>query len=366
MSTIHYELGVRVRRRNSLMRAALRRRSIITTVIVFGILSLGLLRTTHLISHGDASSVVDHKQNQARAARKAARLAEKQRQELDRANWLSVQPVVSATPTATPSTATGANSVSSSIDLAVPRSQSPSLGVQQPTAELESATPGAVSVSPNPMQIPPSEIPAIPSNTTVPPIITMLPRTDPEPLTAPTTVSAAPTTTLKVAVIQPQLPTINLPTPMNNNLDNPIKKDIAMQLVSSAENSSLDWKAQYTYLEDIGDGRGYTGGIIGFCSGTGDMLELIQYYTKLKPNNPLASYIPALQKVDGTASHAGLGTGYEAAWQTAASDPVFQRAQNDERDRVYFNPAVSQAKADGLRALGQFIYYDAIVMHGPR
>jgi chitosanase len=26
---------------------------------------------------------------------------------------------------------------------------------------------------------------------------------------------------------------------------------------------------------------------------------------------------------------------------------------------------VQQAKADGLRALGQFAYYDAIVMHGP-
>ena len=32
-----------------------------------------------------------------------------------------------------------------------------------------------------------------------------------------------------------------------------------MELVSSAENSSLDWKAQYKYIEDIGDGRGYTG-----------------------------------------------------------------------------------------------------------
>ncbi len=28
-------------------------------------------------------------------------------------------------------------------------------------------------------------------------------------------------------------------------LRDPAKKDIAMQLVSSAENSSLDWKAQY-------------------------------------------------------------------------------------------------------------------------
>ncbi|MGW2059062.1 chitosanase, partial [Streptomyces sp. NPDC001840] len=35
-------------------------------------------------------------------------------------------------------------------------------------------------------------------------------------------------------------------------LDDPAKKEIAMQLVSSAENSSLDWKAQYGYIEDIG------------------------------------------------------------------------------------------------------------------
>ncbi|MER6304339.1 chitosanase [Kitasatospora sp. NPDC001539] len=148
-------------------------------------------------------------------------------------------------------------------------------------------------------------------------------------------------------------------------LDDPHKKDIAMQLVSSAENSSLDWKAQYKYIEDIGDGRGYTAGIIGFCSGTGDMLELVQHYTDIKPGNILAKYLPALKKVNGSDSHAGLGSPFVKDWATAAKDPAFQQAQNDERDRVYFNPAVNQAKADGLRALGQFIYYDAIVMHGP-
>ena len=56
-----------------------------------------------------------------------------------------------------------------------------------------------------------------------------------------------------------------------------------MQLVSSAENSSLDWRAQFDYIEDIGDGRGYTAGIIGFCSGTGDMLELVEDYTRRSP-----------------------------------------------------------------------------------
>lgn len=151
----------------------------------------------------------------------------------------------------------------------------------------------------------------------------------------------------------------------SDNLDSKLKKEVAMMLVSSAENSSLNWRAQYGYIEDIGDGRGYTGGIIGFCSGTSDMLAMVQYYNTIAPNNALTPYIAALKKVDGTASHTGLGDAFVSAWKKAAQDPLFQKAQDYERDRVYFNPAVSQAKSDGLRALGQFAYYDAMVMHGP-
>lgn len=147
-------------------------------------------------------------------------------------------------------------------------------------------------------------------------------------------------------------------------LEDPAKKEIAMQLVSSAENSSLEWKEQYDYIEDIGDGRGYTAGIIGFCSGTGDMLDLVELYTEREPGNRLAGYLPALRAVDGTDSHEGLDPGYQGDWEAAALDPAFQQAQNDERDRVYFDPAVERAKGDGLGVLGQFIYYDAIVMHG--
>ncbi|MFD7906489.1 chitosanase [Kitasatospora sp. NPDC059747] len=148
-------------------------------------------------------------------------------------------------------------------------------------------------------------------------------------------------------------------------LNDPRLKDIAQQLVSSAENSSLNWKAQFAYIEDIKDGRGYTGGIIGFCSGTGDMLDLVKHYEQLKPGNVLSKYLPALQKVNGSASHSGLDPDFVSDWKKAAQDPAFQQAQQDERDRVYFNPAVMQAQTDGLRALGQFAYYDAIVMHGP-
>ncbi|WP_436840287.1 chitosanase [Streptomyces flavofungini] len=147
-------------------------------------------------------------------------------------------------------------------------------------------------------------------------------------------------------------------------LDDPAKKEIAMKLVSSAENSSLDWKAQYGYIEDIDDGRGYTAGIIGFCSGTGDMLDLVELYTQRKPGNVLAKYLPALREVDGSDSHEGLDPNFTRDWKKAAQDSAFRKAQNDERDRVYFNPAVKRGKADGIGTLGQFAYYDAIVMHG--
>ncbi|HEU4350124.1 MAG TPA: chitosanase [Actinoplanes sp.] len=147
-------------------------------------------------------------------------------------------------------------------------------------------------------------------------------------------------------------------------LTDPKRKEIANQLVSTAENSTLNWRGRYGYLEDIGDGRGYTAGIVGFCSGTSDMLALVTEYTRRKPENKLARYLPALRTVDGSDSHAGLDPGFPAAWRAAAADPVFQKTQEDERDRMYFDPAVTLARTDGLRALGQFAYYDAAIMHG--
>lgn len=156
---------------------------------------------------------------------------------------------------------------------------------------------------------------------------------------------------------------------LRSGLGDPAEKEIAMELVSSAENSSLNWKAQYKYIQynvegNAAENRGYTAGIIGFTSATHDMLVMVRYYERIAPNNPLTAFLPALQKVDGTPSKAGLGPPFVEAWKAAAKDPQFQKAQDHERDRVYFNPAVRQAQKDGLRVLGQFIYYDAFVMHG--
>ena len=159
-------------------------------------------------------------------------------------------------------------------------------------------------------------------------------------------------------------PAVTTVPPAAAGLTEPAKRDLAFKLVSTAENSSLNWRAQFGYIEDIGDGRGYTAGIVGFCSGTSDMLAVVTEYPRRSPGNKLARYLPALRAVDGSDSHAGLDPGFPAAWRAAAADPVFQKTQEDERDRMYFDPAVTLATADGLRALGQFAYYDAAVMHG--
>lgn len=65
-----------------------------------------------------------------------------------------------------------------------------------------------------------------------------------------------------------------------------LRKEV-FALVSSAENPTLDCSKQSSYIEDIHDGRGYTAGIIGFTSKNGDLFDVIRYYTRLSPHNPL-------------------------------------------------------------------------------
>ena len=74
-----------------------------------------------------------------------------------------------------------------------------------------------------------------------------------------------------------------------------LRKEV-FALVSSAENSSTDYAEQYQYIEDIGDGRGYTAGIIGFTSGTGDLLDVVNRYTELKPRNELENIFLPFKK----------------------------------------------------------------------
>ncbi|MFE0673808.1 chitosanase [Streptomyces sp. NPDC058867] len=144
----------------------------------------------------------------------------------------------------------------------------------------------------------------------------------------------------------------------------PAAKELALKITATAEFSSLNWRLGYGSVEDNADGCGYTAGVVGFCTGTHDLLVLVERYTEAHPENGLARFLPALREVDGTDSHAGL-EGFPAAWKAESERQEFRDAQDEERDRVYFDPAVRLAKLDGLGPLGQFIYFDAMVLHGP-
>jgi chitosanase len=173
----------------------------------------------------------------------------------------------------------------------------------------------------------------------------------------------------------PEPPATASPAPVDtSDLSAPAKRDVAMQLVASAENSTLDWRALYGYIEwDVegvtAENRGYTAGLVGFCSGCGDMTRVVERYASLAPGNRLEQYLPALRQQEelgmGQVTQAGLGAAFERDWRAAAGDPLFRTAQDDLVSQVYFDPAVRQGLADGIHALGQFAYFDALVMHGP-
>lgn len=46
--------------------------------------------------------------------------------------------------------------------------------------------------------------------------------------------------------------------------------------ISEDDISDTDYSLQYGYIEDIGDGRGYTAGIIGFTTGIGVLPDVVE------------------------------------------------------------------------------------------
>lgn len=146
-------------------------------------------------------------------------------------------------------------------------------------------------------------------------------------------------------------------------------KKTCLQLTTACENGSTVFN--YNYAENIDDGRGITFGIIGFTTGTYDGNELIKYYTQLNPNNNLAKYIPALDKIDSgkrdtedkSADVTGLANFISDV--KSCDDPLFKKAQLYELDAHYWNPAVKLTDSLGAKNnLTLAFIYDTCVNHG--
>ena len=142
-----------------------------------------------------------------------------------------------------------------------------------------------------------------------------------------------------------------------------------MLLTSTFENSfpeNTEPNFAYDYIENLNDGRGFTAGRVGFCTGTHDLLQVVELYNVMAPHNRLTPFLPRLQEVSlqSSDSVAGLEE-LPLAWKAAAMDPLFRSAQDQIVDKIYYLPAVAVSEGLGLKLPFSFaVIYDTAVMHG--
>ncbi|GAC1351033.1 MAG: hypothetical protein NVS3B20_01590 [Polyangiales bacterium] len=122
---------------------------------------------------------------------------------------------------------------------------------------------------------------------------------------------------------------------------------------------------QYDYVEALGDGRGYTAGR-GFTTGTGDLLSVVKLFAARAPGNVLTKYLPRLTELAASSSDSITGlSDFPASWKDASMDAVFRKAQDDVVDRDVYFVAMKHCDEVGLKtALGRFVIYDTLFMHG--
>lgn len=124
---------------------------------------------------------------------------------------------------------------------------------------------------------------------------------------------------------------------------------------------------RYDTIEDHRDGCGFTAGRAGFCTATGDLLEVVRRYTRAVPDNPLARYLPQLRALadQASADTRPLGAGFATAWRLAAANGRFRAVQDAAVQDLYYRPALRAARAHGLTsALAVAVFYDTAIQHG--
>jgi hypothetical protein len=119
----------------------------------------------------------------------------------------------------------------------------------------------------------------------------------------------------------------------------------------------------YAYVENLGDGRGYTVTQYGFCTYNSEVAQVIDRYAAHVPTTPLKRFLPQLPPVKWSGQALG---GFAAAWRKEVKASKFLgRACDEEADVLYFNPAVEAAATLGIHsAIGKSIFYDTLLQHG--
>jgi chitosanase len=129
---------------------------------------------------------------------------------------------------------------------------------------------------------------------------------------------------------------------------------------------------QYEYCENIDDGRGYTSGRAGFCTGTGDAMLVIQC---MGDEAKTKKYLLALGKLNDKFlatedNQADVSTidavgDYCADWKADAASAKFHTCQDSVTETLYVQTALAQMSKHGLTsALSYAALFDAEINHG--
>lgn len=122
------------------------------------------------------------------------------------------------------------------------------------------------------------------------------------------------------------------------------------------------------YIENLGDGRGYTCGWAGFTTADEEVVQCVEAYTRLVPDNPLAPLLPELRRLQAQASDdvSRLNeTGFPALWQEASTKDEFNEVYAGVVHRIFGEPTLEHARQLGLQSpVAYAILFDSCIQHG--
>lgn len=153
----------------------------------------------------------------------------------------------------------------------------------------------------------------------------------------------------------------------DRSTDDSVEKKVDA-IVSIFENATPD--IQYSYIEALPDGRGYTAGRAGFTTANGDLLNVVQrYQTKSPAISSWPEFLKLLPTIESKAqSESGDLSGLEdlpQLWLEASDDPEFVAAQDEITDELYRTPARGYFTKLGFQSpLAFLVIYDSIIQHG--
>lgn len=145
-----------------------------------------------------------------------------------------------------------------------------------------------------------------------------------------------------------------------NPLIYPFQTGLIHMLEAMGENDTTDYDSEYSYIQNIKDGRGYTIGTVGFCTGTGDFIVVARCLNDLEPNNVLAKYWPGLVAIDDafyklnmnnadTSPVDMLGNFVADVTSAGTDDEVYRGCQDTMGDADYLDTALQHAQERGLK-----------------